>query len=112
MRRTFGPLYWVPTPAGILIILYAGFCFEGYWDRGNPRLLSMGIWAVSCGATLIKVGTRSYTLAAINLALAVLDAAVVVHYAQWPFLYLSFMCVVFAGTAAKARHAREGTTSP
>ena len=108
-RRTFGALYWLPIPVGILITLYAGICFQGYWDSGNSRLLSMGIWAFSCGATLIRIGVRSYILAVMNMVLAFLNAIVVVQYRQWPFLYLSFMCVVFAGVAAIPRRTHTET---
>jgi hypothetical protein len=65
-RRTYGPLYWVPLPAGLLTIFYAGACFEGYWDTGKVALLAFAIFSSSLGTTLVTAGVRSYSVAAIN----------------------------------------------
>jgi hypothetical protein len=108
-RRIYGPLYWVPVPAGLLATFYAGTCFQGYWDTGKVALLALEIFASSLGTTLVTAGVRSYAVAAVNGVFTVLNVIVVARSGQWPLMYLPFMSAVFAVTAGLLRRRRGQT---
>jgi hypothetical protein len=102
-RRIYGPLYWVPVPAGLLTTFYAGMCFQGYWDTGKVALLALAIFATSLGAILVTAGVRSYVVAVINAMLTVLNVIVVACSGQWLLMYLPFMSSIFAVSAGLLR---------
>lgn len=91
-RRIYGPLYWVPVPAGLLTTFYAGTCLQGYCDTGRAALLALAIFASSLGATLVTAGVRSYAVAAVNGLFTVSDVIVVARSGQWPLMSSATTC--------------------
>lgn len=110
-RRIYGPLYWIPLPAGLLTTFYAGTCFEGYWETGKLALLAMTIFAVSLGTTLVTAGIRSYAVAVANGVFTLLNLIIIVNSGQWLLLYFPFMSAIFAVTAALRRRPCDHTVS-
>jgi hypothetical protein len=105
-RRVYGPFYWLPFPAGLVAILYAGACLQSFWSTGKLGFVALALFASSLGVTLTTVGIRSYVVAAFDFVVAILLTALIIYDSQWPLFYLVFCTTLLGGMAVLRRRPR------